>query len=118
MIDIKKILVVDDEEEDLTSMKEILQEAGYKVIAANNGADALDFVERDMPNLVLIDIMMPTLSGYDLLRLMRQRIDHKIKMVYVSIVPKNKVDMDGIDGFVQKPFSPNKLLTKVKEVLK
>jgi two-component system response regulator ResD len=74
-------------------------------------------LKEDGFSLVLIDIKMPTLSGYDLLRLLRERLNHKVKMIYVSIVPEQEVDMDDIDGFVQKPFSPESLLNKVKEVL-
>jgi len=113
----KHILVVDDEAEDLNTIKELLEKEGYKVDTATNGADALDFLTGDNIDLILIDIRMPTLSGYELLRLMREKINHKAKMIFVSIVPEKEVNMEGSDGFIQKHFSPETFMSKVKEVL-
>lgn len=114
----KKILVVDDDFEDLTSIKNILEKAGYNVVGATNGAQGLDALREDGFSLVLLDIKMPTLSGYDLLRILRERLNHKVPMVYVTIVPKKDVDMTDIDGFVQKPFNSTSLLKEVKRVMK
>ena len=113
----KKVLIVDDDKNDLETMKMVLEKDGCQVISVENGADALDELEDDGYDLIIIDIKMPTLSGYDLLRLMRQRVNHKIKMIYVSIVPEQEVDMNDIEGFIQKPFSPEEFLKKVKEVI-
>ena len=113
----KEILVVDDEFEDLNKMKELLEKEGYKVEAVTNGAKALDVLVGNGFDLILIDIKMPTLSGFDLLRLLRERLNHKVKMVYVSIVPEKEVEMDNVDGFIQKPFSPETFIKKIKEVL-
>jgi len=114
----KKILVIDDDFEDLTSIKTVLEKEGYKIITATNGAQALDSLKSDGFDLVCIDVQMPTLSGYDLLRLLRERLNHKTPMIYITIVPRREVDMDDIDGFVQKPFSPANLIKEVKKVLK
>jgi len=115
---VKKILVVDDDFEDLTTIKEVLEKAGHKVVTATNGAQALDALKGNGFDLVCIDIQMPTLSGYDLLKLMRERLNHKTPMIYITIVPRKEVDLDDIDGFVQKPFSPESLSKEVKKVLK
>jgi DNA-binding response OmpR family regulator len=112
-----KILIVDDSVEDLNIMKSVLEEKGFEVVTADNGADALEQLESDGFKIALIDIKMPTLSGYDLMRLLKERIKHKIRIVYVSIVPEQEVDMEGIDGFIQKPFSSESLIAKVKAVL-
>ena len=114
---VKKILIVDDDQEDLNTIKLILENEGFEVILASNGAEALEQLQTDGFNLAIIDIKMPTLSGYDLLRLLRERVNHKIKIIYASIVPEKEVDMDGIDGFIQKPFLPETLLEIVKEAL-
>ncbi|MCX8175277.1 MAG: response regulator [Candidatus Micrarchaeota archaeon] len=114
----KKILVVDDDFEDLETMKSILEKAGFSVSAATNGARALDILKKDKCDLLLIDIRMPTLSGYDLLQLLREKLSKDVKMVYVSILPKQEVDLQGADGFIQKPFSPSSFLKEVKKVLK
>lgn len=113
----KEILIVDDIFDDLQSMKSILEKEGYKVESATNGAQALDALTSNNFALVLIDIRMPTVSGYDLLRLLRERLNRKVKMIYVSIVPEQEVIMDQIDGFIQKPFSPESFIAKVKEAL-
>lgn len=115
---VKRILVVDDDFEDLTAIKDVLNKTGYEIVTATNGAQALDSLKNNKFDLVCIDIQMPTLSGYDLLKLMRERLNHKTPMIYITIVPRKEVDLDDIDGFVQKPFSPDSLIKEVKKVLK
>ena len=114
----KKILIVDDDVDDLNTVRLILEKSGYGAVPATNGAKALDMLKGNGFDLILLDVRMPTLSGYDLLRLLRERLNHHVKIAYVTIVPKEEVDLDGIDGFVQKPFSPATLLSEVKKMLK
>ncbi len=114
----KKILVVDDEFDDLSSVKNILTKEGYSVSTATNGAQAIDMIAINRFDLIMLDIRMPTLSGYDILRLLKERVNGGTKMIYVSIVPKLDVEMDGVEAFVQKPFSPETLIKEVKRVLK
>ncbi|MCX6773054.1 MAG: response regulator [Candidatus Micrarchaeota archaeon] len=114
----KSILVVDDDFDDLTTMKMLLEKSGYRVVPTTNGAKALDLLKGNGFSLILIDIQMPTLSGYDLLRLMRERINHNAKMAFVSILPKGEVEMGDVDGFIQKPFSPAPFIAEVKRMLK
>jgi two-component system response regulator VicR len=113
----KRILVVDDKIEDLENMRSLLEKEGYEVLTAANGAEAIDLMKTCKCDLILIDILMPTFSGYDLLRLLREKMNHNVKMVYVSIVPKKDVDLEGIDGFIQKPFSAKTFISTVKRVL-
>ena len=77
----KRILIVDDDREDREEVKEILEKEGYEVQTSKDGAEALDVVSEHSCDLVLIDIQMPTLSGYDLMRLMREKIDNKICVI-------------------------------------
>ncbi len=113
----KNVLVIDDEPEDLNTIKRVLEKEGYEVKEVTDGAQALESLNENKFDIILIDIQMPTLSGYDLLRLLRERINHKSKMVYISIVPEREVDMSDTDGFIQKPFSPESLLEGVKKAL-
>lgn len=113
----KRILIVDDDFEDLENMKKIL-ENDFEVVAVTNGARAFDSLKGDGFSLILIDIKMPTLTGYDLLRLMREKLNHKCPMVFVSIVPKKEVDMSDVEGFIQKPFSSKSLLSEVNKAIK
>jgi CheY-like chemotaxis protein len=113
----KKILVVDDDKKDLEKIKSILEKENYEIVVANNGAEAIDFLDKNGFDLILVDILMPTLSGYDLLRLLKERTDNKIKMAYITVVPKKEVDLEDLDGFIQKPFSPKSLVGEVKKLL-
>lgn len=116
-IESKTILVVDDDLNDLRTIKTLLKKAKYNVKIANNGADALDLVETNKPDLILIDVIMPTLSGYDLLRLLKEKLKDETKMAYISIVPKKEVNLNGADGFIQKPFGINDFLQQVKRII-
>lgn len=113
----KKILIVDDDLDDLRTMKTILEEKGYKANTVSDGTKALELLSRNGFDLILIDIKMPSLSGYDLLRLLREKLNHDAKMVYVSIIPEKEIDRRDIDGFIQKPFSPDSFLNGVKKVI-
>ena len=77
----KKILIVDDEIEDLKTMQIILEKVGYNTVAVRNCEKALDLLKTNKFNLLLVDILMPTLSGYDLLRLLREKAHNNIKMI-------------------------------------
>jgi CheY-like chemotaxis protein len=110
-------LIVDDEFSDLNTMKTLTEKAGHTVATATNGAQALDLLEGDGFSLILVDIRMPTLSGYDLLRLLRSRLNGKSKIFFVSIIPKGEVDLSNADGFIQKPFSNETFLASIKKVL-
>ena len=113
----EQILVVDDDAEDLATMKTILENEGYSVVAVEGGSKALEALTGNGFDMILIDIQMNTLSGYDLLRLLREKLNHKVKMVYVTIVPEKEVNMSDIDGFIQKPFEPDHFLAFVKSSL-
>ncbi len=113
----KKILIIDDDQDDIISMSSILKKEGYNVVTEEDGTKALEIVKGNGFNLILIDIKMPSLSGYSLLRLIREKINHDAKMLYVSIIPEKEVHMEDIDGFIQKPFSPSSLLKEVKKAL-
>ncbi|MBS3176989.1 response regulator [Candidatus Woesearchaeota archaeon] len=113
-----KILIVDDEFDDLYAMKQILDKEDYITFTATNGAKAMDAIEADSFDLILLNIKMPILSGYDVLRLMRSSKNHSLRIVFVSIVPKKEVDMTDIDGFVQKPFNKETLLEGVRKALR
>lgn len=115
----KKILIVDDNINDLKTMETLLKKQGYYVFTSTNGAEALDFLSKKKcePDIILIDILMPTLSGYDLLRLLKNKVSNNVKLVYVSIVPKQEADLDGIDEFIQKPFSTEEFVNKVKKLV-
>lgn len=114
---VKNILIVDDELDDLSSMKKILEKENYKVETASSEGDVLGKIIEKIFDLIILDLIMPR-SGYDLAKLLRRKLGHKSKIVYVSIVPKQEVTMAGADGFIQKPFSNEDFIIKVRSLLK
>jgi len=114
----KKVLIVDDELADLGSARKLLEKEGFDVETADNGASALDILRKKKFNLILLDIKLPTLSGYDLARMIREKMDCSIKLIYFTIVPKSELAFKEVDGFIQKPYSEKSFLKEVKRVLK
>ena len=118
----KRVLIVDDEINIVTALEFLLQKRGYEVMAAQNGADALKQVESFAPDLVLLDVMMPRISGYEVCRRMRERPDWKhIKIVMLSAKGREAEVSKGVslgaDLYVTKPFSNSELVGKIGELL-
>ena len=118
----KKVLIVDDELNIVTALEFLLQRSGYEVMAAQNGDEALKRVESFGPDLVLLDVMMPRISGYEVCRRMRERPDWKhIKIIMLSAKGREAEVSKGVslgaDLYVTKPFSNNELVGKIGELL-
>jgi two-component system KDP operon response regulator KdpE len=114
------ILVVDDETRITRMIRMNLEHDGYEVIEANSGQQALDMVRSRMPNLVILDVMMPGLDGYETLQILRE-----ISQVPVIMLTAKGEEEDrirglelGADDYVTKPFSPRELMSRVKAVLR
>ena len=115
---VKRILVVDDEYDDLKTVKEILEKEGYEILVATNGEKAVEILKANNLDMMLTNIKMPIMSGYDLIKQCVTLPNNvEMKKLFISIVPENEVDMGGVDGFVQKPFTPESLIGKVKKLL-
>jgi len=118
----KKVLIVDDELNIVTALEFLLQKSGYEVMAAQNGDEALERVESFAPDLVLLDVMIPRISGYEVCRRMRERSDWKhIKIVMLSAKGREAEVSKGVslgaDLYVTKPFSNSELVGKIGELL-
>ena len=113
----KNVLIIDDDFDDLETMKIILEKEGFEVKTTTNGTDALKILETDIFDLILIDIRMPTLTGYDLFTMIKEKLNNNPKIIYVSIIPEQEVILEETDGFIQKPFSPETFIAKIKTVL-
>ena len=119
----KKILVADDEPNIVTALEFLLERSGYQVRIARNGDEALKAIVSDPPDLVLLDIMMPVKSGYEVCKRIRERPEWaSMKVVMLSAkgrdVEVNKgLDM-GADLYVTKPFSTRDLVEKIGTLLK
>ncbi len=118
----KKILIADDEPNIVTALEFLLQRSGYEVLIARNGDEALKALESARPDLVLLDIMMPVKSGYEICKRIRERPEWAhIKVVMLSAKGRdaevNKGMAMGADLYVTKPFSTRELMEKVKGLL-
>ncbi len=117
-----RILVVDDEPHIVQILKFTLEKAGYQVFTANNGKVALDRILEIAPNLVILDIMMPVLDGYEVCRRMRE--DFKMNQIpIIMLSAKGGLDervkglTQGANDYLIKPYSNDELLLRVKNVL-
>jgi len=118
-----KILVVDDEIQFIEMVQIRLEANGYEVIAANDGLEGLEKAESEHPDLILLDIMMPKMDGYTMLKELRG--NEKIKDIPVILCSgkaqlKDKKDVlkHGADAYIAKIFEPPVLLAKIEELIK
>lgn len=120
----KKILVVDDDRDILESISLILESKNYKVIAVESGEECLDMLDREKPDLIVLDIMMSTITeGLNVCFKIRSKLSyHSIPIVIISSIEKHtgfSIDKEylHIDEFLEKPFQPSVLLETVKKLL-
>ncbi len=121
-MDHKSILIVDDELSILVPLKFLLEKNDFGVDLAQSGKDALDKIAQAKPDLILLDIMLPDLDGYEIFQKIRENPEwDDIKVIYLSA--KNR-DVDiakglnlGVDAYVTKPFSNADLMQKVRSLL-
>jgi two-component system KDP operon response regulator KdpE len=120
MEDAKLILVVDDEQRMRRFMQMNLNLEGYRVIEAENGLEAVNRAREDLPDLVLLDVMMPKMDGFEALRLIRETSNVPVIMLTVKGDEEDRVrGLElGADDYVTKPFSPRELASRIKAVLR
>ena len=117
------VLVVDDEPHIVALVAYHLAKAGYRVVTAANGTDALALANRERPSLVILDLMLPGMSGFEVLRKLRGR-DHT-RDVAVLMLTARRDEPDRIEGlalgaddYLTKPFSPQEMVLRVKAILR
>ena len=114
------ILVAEDSEETATLIKFSLEKAGYKLRMAVDGLEALSMINEEIPDLLITDILMPGMCGFELMKELNDR-GIKIKIIVLAV---QKSDEDIVRGlghgaidFIQKPFSPREMVARVKSAL-
>jgi two-component system cell cycle response regulator DivK len=119
---IKRILVVEDQPDNRRILRDLLGNAGYELIEAETGEEALTAVEAQRPDLILMDIQLPVIDGYEATR--RIRSNPQLKSIPIIAVTSYALAGDeakalavGCNAYVTKPFSPRALLAKVQEHL-
>jgi DNA-binding response OmpR family regulator len=118
----KQILIVDDEVSILVPLKFLLEKNNFSIVVAQSGKDALDQIRSEKPDLILLDIMLPDLDGYEIFQLIRENREwDDIKVIYLTA--RNR-DLDiakglnlGVDAYITKPFSNAKLLERINQLL-
>ncbi len=116
----KKILIVDDEPDTLELVKLVLESGGFKTQLATNGREALNQIEVSKPDLILLDIMMPDMDGWDVFRKIKEK-DEKIPIAILTAKAQNIDKLLGLhvlkaDDYITKPFGKNELIDKVKKL--
>lgn len=118
----RRVLIVDDEPNIVISLEFLMQQRGYEVAIAHDGVQALQQMETFQPDLVLLDVVMPRLDGFEVCQKIRERSDwHRVKIVMLSAKGRD-VDVSkglalGADAYMTKPFSTRQLMAKVGDLL-
>ena len=118
----KEILIVDDEPSIVVPIQFLMEQQGYNVIVAENGHDALDLIYKFNPDLVLLDIMLPGIDGYEVCEIVR--LNPKLREIKIIFLTAKGREVEiakglalGADAYITKPFSNAELVAKVKAVL-
>jgi len=116
----KKILVVDDEKRIVEILKAYLERDGYQAIAAYDGRSALELARGNSPDLIILDLMLPEVSGWDVCRELRKETDVPIIMLTARDDTTDKIiGLElGADDYVTKPFDPKEIISRVRAVLR
>ena len=118
----KHILVVEDQEDNRQILRDLLGSVGYELTEAENGEEAIAAVTKRRPDLILMDIQLPVMDGYEATR--RIKADPATKSIPIIVVTSYALSGDeakaraaGCDAYVTKPYSPRQLLAKIREYL-
>ena len=118
----KKILIVDDEQDIVETLKFILEAHSYTCFCAYNGEDGLNMAKEIMPDLIILDVMMPKINGYKISRLLKY--DNKYKNIPIIMVTARSQEQDkligeetGVNEYISKPFELEEILAVVKKYL-
>jgi DNA-binding response OmpR family regulator len=118
----KEILIVDDEPGIVVPVQFLMEQQGYNVMTANRGEDALDLIYQYKPDLVLLDIMLPGIDGYEVCEIVRLNPDYRdVKIVFFTAKGRETEIAKGLalgaDAYITKPYTNAELVAKVKELL-
>ncbi len=117
-----QILIVDDEPNILVVLEYLIRQQGYRVLRANNGTEALKVIEKEKPSIIVLDVMMPEMDGFELAR--RIRRDERFDDIRIIFLTAKGTEADQFEGYANggevyltKPFDNEELVTTINEVL-
>lgn len=118
----KKILVIDDTELMVKLTTDVLTKHGYEVVSANNGVDGIKMVASEKPDLVLLDVVMPGIDGFEVCKLLRKDESNNLIPIIMLTAQRNEEDKLaglelGADDYITKPFNPRELVSRVRNTL-
>lgn len=117
----KRILIVDDDPEIVESMRTVLESRGYVVLVAHDGNQGALMAERDSPDLVVLDMMMPKRSGFIVLERLRRSKPDPVRVIMITANEgsrhKSYADLLGVDDYIRKPFPMDRLLESVDRLM-
>lgn len=117
----KRILLVDDDAEIVESLRFALSKRGYEILVARDGNQGLSMAERETPDLVILDMMMPKRSGFLVLEKLRRTHDVPIRVIMITANEGSRhkayAEMLGVDDYIRKPFPMDRLLKSVDRLL-
>lgn len=119
----KTILIVDDEPHIIELEKAILEMEGYRVISAENGEEALSLLKKETPDLVILDMMMPKMSGREVCEKIRENSKTKnLKVVFVTVarfseIGKDKLKNLQVADYITKPFENEEFIKRIKKIV-
>jgi two-component system, OmpR family, response regulator VicR len=120
---LKRLVYVEDEREMIDLVRLILGRKGFEVIGAHGGREGLDTIRRELPDLVLLDLMMPDMDGWDVYQQMKaEEATREIPVIVVTAKAQSIDKVLGlhiakVDDYISKPFSPQELIESVEKVL-
>lgn len=114
----KTVLIADDEPNIVISLEFLLEQAGYRVLVAHDGQEALEAIERQPPDLVLLDVMLPRLSGFDVCQKIRENPQWQHMRIVMLTAKGREVEVSkglalGANAYITKPFSTQELLAEI-----
>jgi DNA-binding response OmpR family regulator len=118
----KKIVYIEDEQEMIDLVSLILSRKGYKVVGANGGREGLEIVQQELPDLVLLDLMMPGMDGWDVYQQLKAEENTREIPVIVITAKAQSIDkvlglhIAKVDDYISKPFSPQDLVKSIERV--
>jgi DNA-binding response OmpR family regulator len=116
----KTILLVDDDQEILYAMRAMLENKGYRVLTASDGNAGLNVAEREKPDLVIVDMMMPKKSGFLVLEKLKSRRQELPRVIMITANEGGRhrayAEMLGVDDYIRKPFAMDRLLDTVRRL--